>query len=99
MPLSRRTFLVSATSLAAAALMPLPRVLAQARFADYPFTLGVASGYPQPDGVVLWTRLAPRPLEGGGMPPQPVEVAWQVAENEQMTKGVRSGRTIATPQW
>ena len=28
--------------------------------ADNPFTLGVASGEPAPDGVVLWTRLAPR---------------------------------------
>jgi alkaline phosphatase D len=24
----------------------------------YPFTLGIASGDPLPDGVVLWTRLA-----------------------------------------
>jgi alkaline phosphatase D len=30
-----------------------------------PFTLGVASGDPMPDGVVLWTRLAPSPLNGG----------------------------------
>ena len=27
-----------------------------------PFTLGVASGDPLPDGVVIWTRLAPSPL-------------------------------------
>ena len=27
-----------------------------------PFTLGVASGDPLPDSVVLWTRLAPDPL-------------------------------------
>ena len=27
-----------------------------------PFTLGVASGDPEPDGVVLWTRLAVNPL-------------------------------------
>jgi alkaline phosphatase D len=34
-----------------------------ARAADpYPFTLGVASGDPSPDGFVLWTRLAPIPL-------------------------------------
>jgi alkaline phosphatase D len=32
-----------------------------------PFTLGVASGEPLPDGVVRWTRLAPDPLGGGGM--------------------------------
>ena len=28
---------------------------------ENPFTLGVASGYPQPDGMVLWTRLVGRP--------------------------------------
>ena len=44
------------------------RLLAQPIFRTYPFTLGVASGDPWPDGVVLWTRLAPEPLEGGGMP-------------------------------
>ncbi len=32
-----------------------------------PFTLGVASGHPDEKGVVLWTRLAPSPLNGGGM--------------------------------
>src|ERR687893_1245953 len=32
------------------------------------FALGVASGDPLPDAVVIWTRLAPAPLEGGGMP-------------------------------
>jgi alkaline phosphatase D len=29
------------------------------RFADHPFSLGVASGDPAPDGFVIWTRLAP----------------------------------------
>ncbi len=33
-----------------------------------PFSLGIASGAPREDRVVLWTRLAPQPLEGGGMP-------------------------------
>ncbi len=78
--------------------MPLPRALAQARFADYPFTLGVASGYPRPNGVVLWTRLAPRPLEGGGMPPQPVEVAWEVATDEAFRNIVRRGEAVAAPE-
>src|SRR5258708_4870588 len=50
---------------------PVPRPLP---LAGYPFTLGVASGDPWPDGVVLWTRLAPQPLQGGGMPPWPVAV-------------------------
>lgn len=40
------------------------------------FTLGVASGDPLPDGVVLWTRLAADPLARGGamgLLPVPVE--------------------------
>ena len=40
-------------------------------FIGYPFTLGVASGSPLPTGVVLWTRLAPDPLHGGGMGSKP----------------------------
>jgi phosphodiesterase/alkaline phosphatase D-like protein len=45
-----------------------------------PFTLGVASGDPLPDGVVLWTRLAPKPLNGGGMDgQQDIAVDWEVA--------------------
>ncbi|OGA39673.1 MAG: alkaline phosphatase [Betaproteobacteria bacterium RIFCSPLOWO2_12_FULL_62_13] len=98
MPFSRRTFLVSATTLTAAALVPLPRVLAQQGPADYPFALGVASGYPQSDGVVLWTRLAPRPLEGGGMPRRPVEVAWEVAADEAFRNSVRRGTAVAAPE-
>jgi len=35
------------------------KAMAKTRFSDYPFKLGVASGDPLPDGVVLWTRLAP----------------------------------------
>lgn len=62
----------------------------------YPFTLGVASGDPWPDGFVLWTRLAPNPLEGGGMPAQNVQVNWQVAEDEAMTSIVAKGTAIAS---
>ncbi|MGH2604662.1 MAG: alkaline phosphatase D family protein, partial [Dehalococcoidia bacterium] len=86
----------------AAALFSTSRLAraAAAKFSAYPFSLGIASGDPAPDSVVLWTRLAPRPLEpGGGMPAQPVEVAWQVAENEGMSRIVRSGTAIANPEW
>src|SRR4051794_10556575 len=48
----------------------------------YPFTLGIASGDPLPDGVVLWTRLAPDPLNGGGMPTHPFPVQWEVSLDE-----------------
>jgi alkaline phosphatase D len=63
-----------------------------------PFKLGVASGDPRPDGVVLWTRLAPDPLRGGGMPRQAVIVDWEVAADERMTKIVQRGQTLARPE-
>lgn len=37
------------------------RVWASNSSQEYPFSLGVASGDPWPDGFVLWTRLAPAP--------------------------------------
>jgi len=65
----------------------------------YPFTLGVASGDPAPDGFVIWTRLATRPLEvGGGMPKRPVPVRWEVAEDEGFAKIVGSGTELARPE-
>lgn len=69
-------------------------------FPAYPFALGVASGDPAPDGFVIWTRLIPRPLEvSGGMPPETFEVRWQVADDEAMTRIVRSGTALAEPRW
>jgi alkaline phosphatase D len=65
------------------------------------FTLGVASGDPVPDAVVIWTRLVPEPLAGdgrGGMPPRPVAVQWEVAEDERFSRVVRRGSTLATPE-
>src|SRR5712691_5131613 len=68
------------------------------RFDRDPFTLGVASGDPLPDGVVLWTRLAPDPLTGGGMAGAPVEVEWLVARDDAMKDVVRSGRSSGLPE-
>ena len=54
----------------AAVLNPLApaRLFSQPAFQKDPFSLGVASGDPWADSVALWTRLAPEPLDGGGMP-------------------------------
>ncbi|MCA9049290.1 MAG: alkaline phosphatase D family protein [Planctomycetaceae bacterium] len=71
---------------------------ADVRFDSNPFSLGVASGDPEADGVVLWTRLAPEPLTGGGMPSVPVRVDWEVADDEQFSKVVRTGSALALPQ-
>jgi alkaline phosphatase D len=74
------------------------RVNAQPKFSAYPFSLGVASGEPYPRSVVLWTRLAPDPLNGGGMPSENVPVQWQIATDEKMTRVVRSGTVYAIPE-
>jgi alkaline phosphatase D len=66
---------------------------------DYPFTLGVASGDPLPDGAVLWTRLAPDPFEAdGGMPSRRVQVHWRVATDERMRRTVKRGNALALPE-
>lgn len=67
-----------------------------------PFTLGVASGDPLPDRVVIWTRLAPQPLAAdgrGGMPNHPYLVRWEVAEDERFRRVVRRGRALARPDF
>ncbi|MFE0188828.1 alkaline phosphatase D family protein [Streptomyces sp. NPDC058989] len=67
---------------------------------ENPFTLGVASGDPQPGSVVLWTRLAPRPYEsGGGMPNARVTVRWEVAYDERFTRLAGRGRADAHPEF
>ncbi|WP_406150362.1 alkaline phosphatase D family protein [Streptomyces sp. NBC_01012] len=66
-----------------------------------PFTLGVASGDPTSDGVVLWTRLAPDPFaqDGlGGMPAKPVRVHYEVALDERFRRVVRRDSVVATPE-
>ena len=93
----RRRFL--AGSLATAAMASPFGIVrgAPVTFDADPYTLGVASGCPREDSVILWTRLAPRPLEEGGMPSAPVEVEWQVAEDEGFARIAAKGveRAIA----
>ena len=60
------------------------------------FTLGVASGDPDDRSVVLWTRLAPDPLNGGGMGRRAVPVRWEVATDYDMRHVIRRGITLAT---
>ena len=68
-------------------------------FTGYPFTLGVASGSPFTTGVVLWTRLAPEPLGGGGAGPDAIVVRWELAEDEGFGRIVQSGSVDAVPAW
>src|SRR2546422_5922536 len=98
--MSRRDLMKLGWWLGAAAIAPpvlTRRVLAKPVFDAYPFSMGVASGDPLPDGIVLWTRLAPDPLNGGGMPSRSVAVEWQIALDSNMQQVVQRGAVLATP--
>src|SRR5438270_337138 len=97
----RRDFLIDLTRYAAlAAVVPNDwRVLHRPRFADDPFSLGIASGDPTPTGAMLWTRIAPRPLEPlGGMDGARAMVNWEIADDEGFSKIVKQGRATAAPE-
>ncbi len=92
---ARRRFLKGSAALAASAMLPLPRrLLAQPRFSTNPYTLGVASGYPHPSGVTLWTRLASRSAPGLDL--ADVEVSWEVAEDDMFRTIAARGAVIAS---
>ena len=72
--------------------------LAPIELSGDPFTLGVASGEPDPASVVLWTRLAPDPLNGGGMPHDDVAVTWEISDSADFETVATSGVETATPE-
>ncbi|WP_158886927.1 alkaline phosphatase D family protein [Amycolatopsis anabasis] len=104
---NRRLVLLGGLAAAATGAVALPsslpswasaRTSAAAPAIGDPFQLGVASGDPLPDGVVLWTRLAPAPLNPdgfGGMPDATYDVDWELAADAQFTSIVQRG-TVAT---
>jgi alkaline phosphatase D len=99
--MDRRAFLVATARLAALAAFGQAAGCVPTqpfKFDEDPFTLGVASGDPLPDGVVLWTRLAPDPLAGGGMGSAAVEVEWTVSRDEALKDVVRSGKSSAVSE-
>jgi alkaline phosphatase D len=104
-PVSRRAFLSGTATVAALAAMGQIPAFESAAAAPaipgggYPFRLGVASGSPIPDGVVLWTRLVPDLfVAGGGMPRRKLPVDWEVATDPGMHHVVRRGSAWALPQ-
>lgn len=98
----RRGFLTMMSAAGAAVVTQSPLARAgtdRSRVTGYPFTLGVASGDPAPDGAVIWTRLAPAALSGGGMPQRRVPVEWEVAHDERFSRPVQRGTTVARPDF
>jgi alkaline phosphatase D len=70
---------------------PVPQVA----LSGDPFTLGVASGDPTTESVILWTRLAIDALNGGGMPDEDIDVLWEVSSTDQFTDIIASGVATA----
>ncbi|GAA1503171.1 alkaline phosphatase D family protein [Streptomyces albidochromogenes] len=106
--LRRRHFLTltaAAAALAFATDLPAAGAASAAeldprKITENPFTLGVASGDPLPDSVLLWTRLAPRPLEpDGGLPDKRVLVTWELAHDEAFLRRVTGGTATAHPEF
>ncbi|MBI6781414.1 alkaline phosphatase D family protein [Pseudomonas syringae] len=88
------------TGVAGATLLSILSPFARSAGVDYPFTLGVASGDPLPDGFVIWTRLAPKVMtpSGDGGLNKPVEVRWKIASDAAMVHVVRTGQATAHPR-
>jgi len=85
--LSRRHLLQAVIATATA-----PAWIRHAMAADLDrFGFGLASGFPRPNGMVLWTMLT-----GPDLPPQ-VAVDWEIAADERFSRVVASGREWAVP--
>jgi len=84
------------TLTAGAALGPLASLpfVGDARAADVGrFALGVASGCPRPESVVLWTRVFGADL------PKRVPVAWELARDEHFSDTAAGGVALAELTW
>jgi alkaline phosphatase D len=96
MTATRRTLLAQGLAALGVAIAARPGIAAAPRFASDPFRLGVASGFPTDQSVVLWTRLAPDPLApDGGMPPLNMELSWEIAADETFRRFVPRAPTPA----
>ena len=83
------------TASLALAVLPGRDLFAASSLGDNPFTLGVASGDPTPDGIVLWTRLAPEPVDPTHLGRRSIPVGWRVATDSRMRHVVARGTARA----
>ncbi|RZI72637.1 MAG: hypothetical protein EOP80_13225 [Variovorax sp.] len=65
------------------------------RWSIDPFALGVASGQPRPDGVVLWTRLLAPELEPKA--DEGIPVRFEIYADAALRQPVQQGDTMAWP--
>jgi len=88
------TTLLAASTLSASAL----GATRLARVSANPFYLGVASGDPRPDSVVIWTRLARETLGNALSRNEPVAVDYEIAETANFSTIYRKGSAAALPE-
>ncbi|MBV7544081.1 alkaline phosphatase [Acidovorax sp. sic0104] len=93
--MDRRAFLQLAASAATASALPHWAWSNAPSLSTHPFALGVASGDPAPDGVVLWTRLA---LADAAQLQTAHTVRWEVAHDARFAQIVQKGQAPALPQ-
>jgi alkaline phosphatase D len=108
----RRIFLAAASRLSALSAMAVTtaltsastlaqtqnRVAAREGGNAYPFSLGVASGSPLPNAVIIWTRILHDPLNAAAMPALAFSVRWEMAEDEHFRRIVAKGTASAPPE-
>ena len=97
----RRQFLqLAGVAAAGAASLSLPRCVwsktdSSRKFDTNPFSIGVASGSPTHDSVVLWTRLFDDGLLRQNFDNKPIVVRWEVADDDKFSRIVQSGQHLA----
>jgi alkaline phosphatase D len=97
----RRRFLIASSLATAVGALPA-WARATESLAHNPFTLGVASGDPEPDNILIWTRLtAPLAYLGTAVAPDLAAqtVHWEVAHDAQFRQAVAHGQTQARAEW
>jgi len=62
-----------------------------------PFTLGVASGDPTADSIVLWTRLARDVLAQAGLANDTLDLRWEISADPDFRRVLRTGGIAASP--
>ena len=92
--MDRRAFLQIAACAATASALPRWAWSNPPKLSTHPFALGVASGDPAPDSVVLWTRLV---LADAAQAQAAHTVRWEVAHDAGFTNIVRKGQAPALP--
>ena len=99
--MDRRFFIGGGATAGLAAFLRPPQARAASAppsFVNDPFALGVASGDPSADGVVLWTRICPDPFDPEALAGRAFEVSYEVAADATFSRIVRRGVRLASPE-